>query len=113
MNQFKDKNDEFDEKLFNEQRNRLGALILLKGNENLRTGNWIFKKKFKSYVNSGFIWNRILTNSINPASLNNCNDPIKNSFKSYLPDDDGLLAKDAIEERQFLLFNLIKKIYSN
>jgi uncharacterized protein with ParB-like and HNH nuclease domain len=113
MNQFKDKNGDFDEKLFNEQRNRLGALILLKGNENLRTGNWIFKKKFKSYVNSGFIWNRILTNSINPASLNNCTDPIKNSFKNYEPDVDGLLTKDAIEERQLLLFQLVKKIYSN
>lgn len=113
MNQFVDKNGDFDEKLFNEQRNRLGALILLKGNENLRTQNWLFKKKFKSYVNSGFVWNRILTNSINQASLNNCNDPIKNNFKSYLPDADGLLTINAIEERQLLLFQLIKKIYSN
>lgn len=113
MSQFLDKNGDFDEKLFNEQRNRLGALILLKGNENLRTQNWLYKKKFKSYVNSGFIWNRILTNSINPASINNCTDPIKNSFKSYLPDADGLLIKDAIEERQLLLFQLLKKIYSN
>lgn len=113
MNQFIDKNGDFDEKLFNEQRNRLGGLILLKGNENLRTGNWLYKKKFKSYVNSGFIWNRILTNSINQASLNNCSDSIKNSFKSYLPDNDGLLTKDAIEERQLLLFKLIKEIYSN
>lgn len=113
MNQFKDKNDEFDEKLFNEQRNRLGALILLKGNENLRTQNWIYKRKIKSYANSGFIWNRILTNAINPASINNCTDSIKNSFKSYLPDVEGLLTKDAIDERQQLLFKLIQKIYSN
>lgn len=113
MNQFLDKNGDFDEKQFNEQRNRLGALILLKGNENLRTQNWLYKKKIKSYINSGFIWNRILTNSINPASLNNCKEPIKNSFKSYLPDINGLLSKDAIEERQNLLFKLIKKIYSN
>lgn len=113
MEQFKDKNGEFDEKLFNDERNRLGAVILMKGNENIRFSNWIYKKKFKSYVNSGFIWNRILTNSINPASLNSCQDPIKNEFKSYEPDADGLLTRDAIEERQQLLFELIKKIYSN
>lgn len=113
MNQFVDKNGDFDEKLFNEQRNRLGALILLKGNENLSQKHNIYKKKFNSYSNSGFIWNRILTNSINKASLNNCSDKIKNSFKSYLPDQNGLLTIDAIEERQLLLFELIKKIYSN
>lgn len=113
MEQFKDENEEFDQKLFNDERNRLGALILLKGNENIRTSNWIYKKKFISYQNSGFIWNRILTNSINPASLNNCEDSIKNSFKGYLPNEDGLLVRDAIEERQYLLFQIIQKIYAD
>lgn len=113
MNQFVDEKGDFDEKLFNEQRNRLGALILLKGNENIRTQNWVYKRKFQSYANSGFIWNRILTNSINKASINNCKDLIKNEFKNYEPDENGLLTKDAIEERQLLLFKLIKKIYSN
>jgi uncharacterized protein with ParB-like and HNH nuclease domain len=110
--QFTNSHGEYDEKLFLDQRNRLGALILLKGNENLRTGNWIYKSKKKSYQNSGFIWNRILTNSINPASINNCTHPIIQKFKSYEPDQDGLLAIDAIEERQKLLFELIKEIYA-
>lgn len=113
MEQFKDANGEFDEKLFNDERNRLGAVILMKGNENIRFSNWVYKKKFKSYVNSGFIWNRVLTNAINPASLNSCQDPIKDKFKNYEPDQDGLLIREAIEERQQLLFELIKKIYSN
>jgi len=113
MDQFKDADDEFDEKQFIDERNRLGAVILLKGNENIRTSNWVYGKKIKSYQNSGFIWNRILTNSINPASLNNCNDVIKNVFKSYEPDIDGLLTKDAINERQELLFKIIERIYSN
>lgn len=113
MNQFKDSNNEFDEKQFNEQRNRLGALLLLKGNENISLQNSIYKKKFDSYANSGFIWNRILTNSINKASLKNCKHPIKDSFKSYMPNSEGLLDKEAIEERQQLLFNLIKLVYSN
>ena len=113
MEQFQDENGDFDEKLFNDERNRLGAVILLKGNENIRTSNWIYKRKIKSYVNSGFIWNRILTNSINKASLNNCSDAIKEHFKSYEPSEEGLLARDAIEERQLLLFQLIQKIYCN
>ena len=113
MDQFQNGSGEFDEKLFIDERNRLGAVILMKGNENIRTSNWVYGKKIKSYQNSGFIWNRILTNSINPASLNNCRDVIKNEFKSYLPDDDGLLIRDAIDERQELLFKLIAKIYSD
>jgi hypothetical protein len=113
MEQFKDSKGEYDEKLFNDERNRLGAVILLKGNENLRTSNWVYKDKFKSYQNSGFIWNRILTNAINPASLNNCSDTIKTEFKNYDPDGDGLLGRVAIDERQTLLFELIKKIYSD
>jgi uncharacterized protein with ParB-like and HNH nuclease domain len=113
MEQFKDSHGKFDEKLFIDERNRLGAVILMKGNENIRTSNWVYEKKFDSYQNSGFIWNRILTNSINPASLNNCSDEIKSHFKSYEPDAEGLLTKDAINERQELLFKIISKIYSN
>jgi uncharacterized protein with ParB-like and HNH nuclease domain len=113
MEQFTDDKGEYDEKLFIDERNRLGAVILLKGNENIRTSNGIYKNKIKSYQNSGFIWNRILTNSINLASLNNCNDEIVKDFKSYAPDKDGLLTRDAINERQELLFKLITKIYSN
>jgi len=111
--QFTDSNGEFDEKLFIDERNRLGAVILMKGNENIRTSNWVYKKKYKSYQNSGFIWNRILTNSINPASLNNCSDDIKQLFKAYEPDDEGLLTIEAINERQELLFRMITRIYSN
>lgn len=113
MEQFTDSNGEFDEKLFIDERNRLGAVILMKGNENIRTSNWVYKKKFNSYQNSGFIWNRILTNSINPASLNNCSDEIKQLFKAYEPDVEGLLTREAINERQELLFRLVTRIYSN
>jgi len=110
MLQFTDENGEFDEVLFNKERNRLGALLLLKGNENIRTQNWIYEKKFDSYVNSGFIWNRILTGSINPSSLK-IDDEIVKYFKSYQPNEEGLLDKNAIEERQFLLFKIIKRIW--
>ena len=90
----------------------MGAVILLKGNENIRTSNWVYGKKLMSYQNSGFIWNRILTNSINQASINNCADAIKNKFQSYEPDENGLLSRIAINDRQQLLFELIQKIYS-
>lgn len=109
--QFKNDDGEIDEKLFNDERNRIGALILLKGNENIRASNDIYIDKFSSYVNSGFIWNRILTGSINKSSLTSCANPIVNEFKSYLPDSNGLLTIDAINERQELFFRLIKEIY--
>jgi len=109
--QFLNDENEFDEKRFNDERNRLGAVILLKGNENIRANNDIYKDKFNSYVNSGFLWNKILTDSINKASINSCSNPIKQHFKSFIPDDKGLLPIEVIDERQFLLFLLIKEIY--
>lgn len=112
MAQFTDDNGEYDEKLFIDERNRLGALLLLKGNENIRTSNWVYEKKKESYQNSGFIWNKILTNSINKASINSCIHPIKSKFKSYEPNNEGLLERSAIEERQKLLFEIIKEIYN-
>lgn len=111
--QFTDENGGPDEQQFYTQRQRLGALLLFKGNENLRTSNWIYERKMKSYQNSGFIWNRILTNSVNIASLKNCTHPIKELFKSYEPDENGLLPVEVIEERQHLLFQLIKEIYKD
>ena len=111
MNEFKDEKGEYDENLFLTERNRLGAVILLKGNENIRLNNWIYRRKRKSYGDSGFIWNRILTDSINKASINSCNDDIKKHFKSYLPNEKGLLDIEVIEERQKLLFEIIKRIY--
>jgi len=113
MDQFKDVNGENDEKLFNDERNRLGAVLLMKGNENIRTSNWVYKKKLKSYQNSGFVWNRLLTNDVNKASINSCTDDIKNSFKFYDPDESGLLTRGAIDERQELLFKILSRIYSN
>ena len=113
MSQFKDKNDEFDEKQFHDERNRLGALLLLKGNENIRSQNWIYKDKFKSYSNSGFIWNRILTNSINISSIRSADNTITDNFKNYEPNLEGLLEKSVIDERQRLLFLVIKELYKN
>lgn len=109
--QFLNEDGELDEKMFNDERNRLGAIILLKGNENIRASNDIYKDKFNSYVNSGFLWNKILTDSINRASINSCSNPIKQHFKSYSPDESGLLPIEAINERQHLLFLLIEEIY--
>lgn len=111
--QFTNDEGEEDEQLFLTQRNRLGAVLLLKGNENIRLSNKVYKEKLESYQASGFIWNRILTDSINAASLNSCTHPIKNKFKSYKPDDKGLLDRVAIEERQELLFEIIKEIYND
>lgn len=112
MDQFVDEDGEYDEKMFIDERDRLGALLLMKGNENIRTSNWKYRRKKKSYSNSGFIWNRILTNSINQASLNSCTHPIKYKFKNYEPIDKGLIDIKAIDERQELLFEIIKEIYS-
>ena len=113
INQFVDKEGEPDEKIFNDERNRLGALLLLKGNENIRQSNHVYRRKKKAYSNSGFLWNQILTDSINKASIRSCDDDIVNEFESYQANDKGLLEVEVIDERQKLLFKLIQKIYAN
>ncbi len=96
-----------DEEIFQKERNRLGALLLLKGKDNISSGNETYNNKLKTYSASN-LWNRTLisdfyhTNKdfqtlINNEGLN---------FKPY-----NIFDRKAVEERQQLLFQLVKKIW--
>jgi len=97
-----------DEEEFNEQRNRLGGLLLLKGKDNQSSGAETFDKKLKTYNVNGTYYARTLLKDMyhrNVKFLQYIEDKGLN-FKSY-----DSFAKNEIEERHKLLYDLSKKIW--
>lgn len=97
-----------DEEEFNIQRNRLGGLLLLKGKDNISSGNELYADKMSTYNVNGTLYSQTLlkdnyksnvefTHFISAENLN---------FKYY-----DVFGKEEIEERQLLLFELVQKIW--
>ena len=92
---------------FQSERNRLGGLLLLKGKDNISSNNEEYSDKLKSYANT-LLWNETLR---------------QDSYKSHLDfskwiSDTGLnfrpmdtFGPDELEERQKLLFEIVKYIW--
>jgi uncharacterized protein with ParB-like and HNH nuclease domain len=99
-----------DEELFQRERNRLGALLILKGRDNISSGNELFTQKLKTYNNADISnrWNRSLidtfyhTNKDFQTFAQNYN----LTYKPY-----NIYDSSAIEERQYLLFEMVKHIW--
>jgi len=98
-----------DDELFYKERNRLGALLILKGRDNLSSSNEPYKEKLKTYSH-GTLWARTLTEEFyhkHPDFKDFCKrygldfKPIKRYYQT------------AIEERQKLLFKLVKLIWDD
>ena len=56
------------EEEFNEQRNRLGGLLLLYGQDNISSGNETFVEKLKTYSN-GLLWGKTLAEETYHANI--------------------------------------------
>ena len=97
-----------DEEEFNEQRNRLGDLLLLKGKDNQSSGAETFDEKLKTYNVTGTYYARTLLKDIYHNKFKFCQYIKDNdlNFKSY-----DSFAKNEIEERHKLLYDLSKKIW--
>ncbi|HYE21204.1 MAG TPA: DUF262 domain-containing protein [Tepidisphaeraceae bacterium] len=98
---------EMDEERFEQERNRLGAVLLMKGRDNQSSGNELFADKLKSYANT-LLWNETLRADSYKSKLD---------FKSFAK-SGGLAFKpleqfgpDELEERHRLLFELCKLIW--
>ena len=96
-----------DNELFYKERNRLGALLILKGRDNLSSNNEPYKEKLKTYSH-GTLWARTLTEEFyhkHPDFMDFC--------RKYDLDFKPIKRYDqmAIEERQKLLFELAKLIW--
>ena len=96
---------------FEEKRNQLGGLLLLRGLNNISSGNEEYEDKLKTYSN-GPMWGHSLCDDFYHSNLNfkNFNERLQKeygiSFKPYQKFD-----KEALEERSRLLYQLVKIIW--
>lgn len=100
-----------DEEAFQRERNRLGALLLLKGRDNISSGNESYIKKLDTYNNGDISnrWNKTLINSFYHTNKDfyDFMNRYSLSFKPYQVFDGN-----AVEERQQLLFDMVKLIWA-
>ncbi len=96
---------------FEEKRNMLGGLLLLRGLDNISSGNEEYEDKLKTYSN-GLMWGHSLCDDFYHSNLNftKFNEKLQKEygilFKSYQTFD-----KEALEERSKLLYQLVKIIW--
>lgn len=96
-----------DSERFDLERNRLGGILLLKGKDNISSGNELFSDKLKSY-SSTLLWNETLRGDCYKSNLD-----FRDFYKS-----NGLAFRamerfgpEELEERQKLLFDLCLLIW--
>jgi len=96
-----------DEELFFKERNRLGALLILKGRDNISSSNESYKEKLKTYSH-GTLWARTLTEDFyhkNPDFRDFCK---RHNLDFHSIDTFN---QEAVEKRQKLLFEIVKIIW--
>ena len=96
-----------DSEYFNSQRNRLGGLLLLKGRDNESSNNETFDMKLESYANTLY-WNESLRSDSYKSKLDfqQMIDKYHLSFRPY-----SQFGPDELEERQRLLYSIVKIIW--
>lgn len=96
-----------DQERFDQERNRLGAVLLLKGKDNQSSNNETYEKKLKTYANT-LLWNETLRHDTYKSKLDfgAFMDRHKLPFKAL-----DTFGPDEIEERQKLLFEVCKLIW--
>lgn len=108
---FTDENGLIDEAAFDQTRNLLGMVLLLKDLQNISSGADVYKKKLKDYKKSNIIWNEILAGVI--PSVDIAVIPIELNNITIEPDNNGVFPKDKVDYRQRLVFEAIKNIWGS
>jgi hypothetical protein len=96
-----------DEELFEQQRNRLGGILLLKGKDNISSSNEVYENKLKSYANTLY-WNETLREDSYKSKLD---------FRNFIQ-QEGLdfqaydqFGESELESRHKLLFEISRHIW--
>ncbi len=99
------------EEEFENKRNLLGGLLLLRGVDNISSGNEEYCDKLKTY-SSGLIWSHSLCGSYYHTNkmMSNFNDRLHDMCNQKIEGIDVFDAK-ALENRSQLLYNLVKIIW--
>jgi hypothetical protein len=100
---------EGDQERFDQERNRLGAVLLLRGQDNSSSGNESYASKLSTYANTLF-WNETLRSDTYKSKLDFARfakqvTPALRPLPSFGPNE--------IEERQQVLFELSKLIWES
>lgn len=96
-----------DQERFDQERNRLGAVLLLKGKDNQSSNNETYEKKLKTYANT-LLWNETLREDTYKSKLDFAAFADRHRLK-FQP--LATFGPKEIEERQALLFELCKLIW--
>jgi hypothetical protein len=108
---FKDpKTGLFDEAVFEQTRNLMGMVLLLKDLQNLSSSNDIYRDKLNDYEMSDIIWNQLLAGHVPSVDLKK----LPTQFQSAKVDADanGAFPKDEVDRRQRLFFEALKTIWA-
>lgn len=97
-----------DKELFEKERNRLGALLLLKGRDNQSSNNETYKHKLKSYANTLY-WNETLREDTYKSKID-----FKEMINKYKLNFRSMptFGSSELEERHKLLFDIINIIWN-
>jgi hypothetical protein len=97
-----------DEERFEQERNRLGGILLLKGKDNISSNNEPYRQKLKSYANTLY-WNESLRADSYKSKLDMTE--LKRRYNLELEPHDHF-GPDELESRHKLLFKLAGIIWS-
>lgn len=100
----------FDAALFDQTRNYLGMVLLLKDSQNISSGNDIYIDKLNDYSKSSIIWNDLLAGHLADVDARNLPAPFQNA--AIAPDPTGVFSRDKVEQRQKIFFEAVKAIWS-
>jgi hypothetical protein len=95
-----------DEDEFNIQRNRLGGLLLLKGKNNISSGDELYHNKLKTYNVVGTYYARTLLDDMYHKKVDFVNFNKQIGFRAL-----NAFGKEEIEERHKILFKLSQMIW--
>lgn len=97
-----------DEDRFEQERNRLGGILLLKGKDNISSNNESYKEKLKSYANTLY-WNELLRKDTYKSKLD-LDELITTHSLALQPYDT--FGPDELEKRQKVMFDITKIIWA-
>jgi hypothetical protein len=95
------------EELFEVERNRLGAVLLLRGRDNISSSNEPYEEKLRSYANTLY-WNETLRQDTYKSKLDFIDFTRREGLDFQAHDTFGL---DEVEARHRLLFEVSKRIW--
>ncbi|MBI4267332.1 MAG: DUF262 domain-containing protein [Chloroflexi bacterium] len=104
-------NGNFDEARFQQTRNLLGMVLLLKDKLNLSSNDDIYIGKLGTYSGSNLVWNELLSGSIPEIYMRQL--PGDLQLPSIGPTPEGVFPLEKIDERQKAVFAAIKEIWGS